>query len=168
MVTLSLCLIWLVISFIHPQNEYGCVYTWTTLRWVGMWSAYRRCRFWQKKIIVSDEADVDLGGYINKQNCRVWDTENPQAYIEKPTHQKRATVWCGFWSRIIIRQFFSKMTRWDRYSQWRSLSGQVNRIFVHKNWRGGYWQHLVPTEWRYAPHCRSYTRCFAPCFWRSH
>ena len=26
--------------------------------------------------------------------------------------------------------------------------------------RGGYWQHL--------PHSKSYTRCFAPCVWRSH
>ena len=39
-----------------------------------------------KKIIFSDEAHFDLGGYVNKQNCRIWDTENPHAYIEKPTH----------------------------------------------------------------------------------
>ena len=29
----------------------------------------------------------------------------PHAYIEKPTHPKRITVWCGFWSRGIIRSF---------------------------------------------------------------
>ena len=34
------------------------------------------------------------------------DTENPHAYIEKPTHPKRDTVWCGFWSRGIIGPFF--------------------------------------------------------------
>ena len=28
------------------------------------------------------------------------------AYIEKPTRLKRFTVWCGFWSRGIIGQFF--------------------------------------------------------------
>ena len=38
--------------------------------------------FGKKKVIFSD----DLGGYVNKQNCRIWDTENPHAYIEKPTH----------------------------------------------------------------------------------
>ena len=27
-----------------------------------------------KKIIFSDEAHFDLGGYVNKQNCRIWDT----------------------------------------------------------------------------------------------
>ena len=52
--------------------------------------------FFVKKIIFSDEAHFDLGGYVNKQNCRIWGTENPHAYIEKPTHTKRVTVWCGF------------------------------------------------------------------------
>ena len=31
MVILSSCLIWQIISFILPPNEYGCVYAWTTL-----------------------------------------------------------------------------------------------------------------------------------------
>ena len=39
----------------------------------------------------------DLGGYVNKENCRIWGTENPHTYIKKPTHPKRGTVWCGFW-----------------------------------------------------------------------
>ena len=59
-----------------------------------------------KKIISSDEVYFDLGGYVNKQNCGIWGTENPYAYIEKPTHPKRVIVWCGFWSRCIIGPFF--------------------------------------------------------------
>ena len=51
--------------------------------------------FAKKKNIFSDEAHCDLGGYINKQYCRIWRTENPHAYTEKPTHPKRVTVWCG-------------------------------------------------------------------------
>ena len=43
--------------------------------------------FAKKKIIFSDEA------------------ENQHAYIEKPTHPKRVTVWCEFWSRGIIGLF---------------------------------------------------------------
>ena len=70
--------------------------------------------FGKKNIIFSDEAHFDLGGYVKKQNCRIWGTENPLAYFEKTTHSKRVTVWCGF-------------------GQWRSLSGHVERIFVHKN-----------------------------------
>ena len=59
-----------------------------------------------KKIIFSDEAHFDPGAYVNKQNCRIWDTENPHAYIKKPTHPKRVTVLCGFWSRDIVGPFF--------------------------------------------------------------
>ena len=64
--------------------------------------------------------------------------------------------------------FLRKWARRSHYSQWRSLSGYIERIFVHKFWRRGYCQHLVSTGRRYVPHSRSYTRCFAPCFWRSH
>ena len=59
-----------------------------------------------KKISFSDEVHFDLGGYVNKQNCRIWSTEIPHAYIEKPTHPKQVTVWCGFWSRDITGQIF--------------------------------------------------------------
>ena len=90
---------------------------------------------------------------MNKQNCCIWGTENPHAYIEKKAH----------W---VI--FLRKWTRRDRYSQWRSLLGHVERIFVHKNWRGRYWQHLVSTGRPYVPHRQSCTRCFTPRFWRSH
>ena len=62
--------------------------------------------FGKKKIISSYEAHFDLGGYVTKQYCRIWDTENPHTYIEKLTHPKRITVWCGFWSRGIIGPFF--------------------------------------------------------------
>ena len=48
-----------------------------------------------KNIILSDEAHFDLIGYVNIQNYRIWGTENPHAYIEKPTHPKQVTVWCG-------------------------------------------------------------------------
>ena len=59
----------------------------------------------KKKIIFSHKAHFDLGGYVNKQNCCVWGTENPHAYIEKPTHPKRVTGWCGFRCRDIIGPF---------------------------------------------------------------
>ena len=81
------------------------VYTLKQRREVGLRSTYRRCRFWQK-IIFSDEAHFDFGGYVNKQNCRILGIKNTHAYIEKPTHHKRVSVWCGFCSRDIIGPFF--------------------------------------------------------------
>ena len=105
-VTPSSCLIWHIISFILPPNEYGSVYAWTTLRNIARDQLTEYTDFGKKKIIFSDEAYFDLGGYVNKQNCRIWGTENPHAYIEKPTHPKRVTVWCGFWPRVIIAPFF--------------------------------------------------------------
>ena len=129
----------------------------------GKWACDRFTEdvdFGKKKIIFSDETHFDLAKYVNKQNCR---------NCEKPMHPKRVTVWCGFWSRGIIRPFFFENGQGKgRYSLWRSLSNHVERIFVHKNWRGRYWQHLVSIERRNMPHSRSYTRRFAPCFWRFH
>ena len=76
---------------------------------MGLGSTYRRCRFLKKKkIIFSDEAHFDLGGYVNKQNFRIWGTETPHAYIEKLTYTKRVPVWCEIWSRGIIGSFFFK------------------------------------------------------------
>ena len=60
-------------------------------------------------VIFSDEAHFDLGGYVNKQNCRIWVTEILHAY------------------------FLLKWAKSCRYTQWRSLSRHVERIFVNKN-----------------------------------
>ena len=46
----------------------------------------------KKKMFFLNEAHFDLGGYVNKQNCLIWVTENPHAYIEKPAQPKRVTV----------------------------------------------------------------------------
>ena len=62
----------------------------------------------KKKIISSDEAHFDLGGYVNKQNFCIWGTENPHAYNEVPTHPKQVTIWWEFWCRGIIGPFFFK------------------------------------------------------------
>ena len=75
--------------------------------------------------------------------------------------------------RILVQRlnwaiFLRKWAKRGRYSQWRSWSGHVERIFVHKNWKRAYWQHLVSTGPRYVPQSLSNTRWFVSCFWRSH
>ena len=44
------------------------------------WEILRHCfADFGKKIIFSNEAHFDLGGYVDKQNCRIWGTENSQS-----------------------------------------------------------------------------------------
>jgi len=59
-----------------------------------------------QKIMFSDEAHFELGGYVNKQNCRIWGEENPRIIHEKPMHPKRVTVWCALWSGGVIGPYF--------------------------------------------------------------
>ena len=35
-----------------------------------------------------------VGGYVNKQNCRIWGSRNPQVMEERPLHPENVTVWC--------------------------------------------------------------------------
>ena len=77
-----------------------------------------------KKIIFSGETHFNLGVCVNKQICRIWDTESPHAYIEKPTHPKRITVWCGFFylfffCRAVLNKFlFTKIEVEDIVNIW--------------------------------------------------
>ena len=151
MVTLSSYLIWQIISSILPPNEYGCVYAWTTLG-----------------IIFSDEVHFDLDRYVNKLNCRIWGTKNLHAYIENPTHSKRVTVWCGFWSRGIIGPFFFEneqgqivTVNGDRY---RAMLNEFLFTKIEEENIGN----IRFQQDGDVPHSRSYTRCFAPSFGNSH
>ena len=101
MVTLSSCLICQIISFILSPNEYGCVYVWATLG-SGPAIDLQKMPILAKEIIFSDEADFDLGVYVNKQNYHIWSTENPHAYIKSVGFKKTSHFWFEFWSRGII------------------------------------------------------------------
>ena len=86
-------------SFCQKSADQSCIYACTTL---GNEPAIdlQKMPIMTKKIIFSDEDHFDL---VTKQNCRIWGIENPRLYIEKPTHPKRVTVWCGFWA-IFLRK----------------------------------------------------------------
>ncbi|GFX97805.1 putative DD41D transposase [Trichonephila clavipes] len=61
-----------------------------------------------KRILFSDEAHFWLNGYVNKQNCRIWNKANPQVYVETPLHPETLTVWCTLWAGGIIGPYFFK------------------------------------------------------------
>ena len=44
-----------------------------------------------RKIIMIDEAHFHLRGYVNKQNCGIWGSENLKIIIEKPPYPQRVT-----------------------------------------------------------------------------
>ena len=119
----------------------------------------------KKKIIFSNEARLDLGGHVNKQNCRFCGTVNLHAYIENPTHPKRVTVWCGFWSRGIIGPFFFENEQGDAVTvnghRFRAMLNDFLFTKIKEEDIGNIW---FSTEKRYMPFSRSYTRCFACCF----
>ena len=85
---------------------YALEQRWEILRQIDL----QKMLIFAKKIIFSDEAHFELGGYVNKQDCRIWGTENQHAYIKKPTHPKRVTVWCGG----IIGPFFFENEQGER------------------------------------------------------
>lgn len=58
------------------------------------------------KLIMSDEAHFHLNGHVNKQNCRIWGSENPRIIVEDQMHPLRCTVWCGITSERIIGPYF--------------------------------------------------------------
>ncbi|GFW45504.1 uncharacterized protein TNCV_3244441 [Trichonephila clavipes] len=57
-----------------------------------------------KRILFSDEAHFWLNGYVNKQNCRIWNEANPQVYVETPLHPEKLTVCCALWAGGIFLQ----------------------------------------------------------------
>jgi hypothetical protein len=54
----------------------------------------------------SDEAHVHLDGTVNKQNWRIWGTENPHIGSQKPLHSKRITIWAAVSKQSVIGPIF--------------------------------------------------------------
>lgn len=57
-------------------------------------------------ILFSDEAYFQLDGYVNKQNWRIWGTENPHVAVPSSLHPPKVMVWAAISSKGLIGPFF--------------------------------------------------------------
>jgi len=57
------------------------------------------------RIIFTDEAYFHLDCHVNKQNCRIWGTEEPSIRT-KPLHPQRVTVWRGICEKGLLGPIF--------------------------------------------------------------
>ena len=68
------------------------------------------------KTFFSDEAWFHLSGYVSSQNSRVWSSENPHEFVEKPLHSLKVGVWCAMSRRRVIGPiFFTETITSERY-----------------------------------------------------
>ena len=58
------------------------------------------------KIFFSDEAHFALGGYVNKKNYRIWDSEKPHIIEDQPLHPEKVAVRLALWSEVVIGPYF--------------------------------------------------------------
>lgn len=58
----------------------------------------------------SDEAHFHLDGYVNKQNWRIWGSENPHIAVQRSLHPIRTTVWAALSSHGIVGPIFINET----------------------------------------------------------
>ena len=68
-----------------------------------------------EKTFFSDEARFHLSGYVSSQNSRVWSSENPHKFVEKPLHSIKVGIWCAMSRRLIGQIFFTKTITAERY-----------------------------------------------------
>ena len=59
-------------------------------------------------LLMSDEAQVHVSGYVNKQNYHYWAPNNPHDLHQHPLHSAKVTVWCAVSSHGIIGPYCSE------------------------------------------------------------
>ncbi|XP_065674000.1 uncharacterized protein LOC136090951 [Hydra vulgaris] len=62
--------------------------------------------YFLNNVLMSDKAYFHLNGYVNKQNCRFWGSENPRATHQHQLHPSKCTVWCGVMATRVISPYF--------------------------------------------------------------
>jgi len=128
--------------------------------WFAQWAEQRLVEdehfYW--KIIFSDEVHFHLG-YVNKQNCRIWESESARRHGEADAS---TTSDCLMWFLVRRYHWAIFLRKWARsYRQLRALPYHVKRILASQIWRGGHRRHLVSTGRCTLTHNQRYNRSFA-------
>ncbi|GBN74045.1 hypothetical protein AVEN_178690-1 [Araneus ventricosus] len=58
------------------------------------------------RIIFSDEATFNVINKVNKHNCRIWGSENPDAAQEVERNSPKINMWCALSHDTVIGPFF--------------------------------------------------------------
>ena len=105
-------------------------------RWKILRHYFRR--FWQKKIIFSDETHFDLAGYVSK--IVAFEAQKTRTHSLKSRRSHNESLFgADFVPEANWAIFLRKWTRRGRYSQWQSLSGHIEWIFVEEEDIGNIW-----------------------------
>ena len=81
------------------------IYITRLAKW-AMRLTYRWCRFLQKKNHLFRWSSFWSWRVCKQAKLSPLGHRKTHAYIKRPTHPKRVTVWCGLWFRGIIERFF--------------------------------------------------------------
>jgi len=90
------------------------------------------------KIIFSDEAHFWLGGYVNKQNYRIWGTEQPNSIVTRPLHPQKLTIWCGLCAEGLVGPYVFNETI-DGQDYQRMITERLIPDLEDRGWIDGYY-----------------------------
>ena len=111
------------------------------------WTAIFQTKFFQRW------STFHILGYVNKQNCHIWGSENPQVIEERPLHPEKITVWYALWSEdVIVNYFFENDNGTTCHLQFGALWSYDHRLFFAWYWRIRLGECLVSTRRCHMPH----------------
>jgi hypothetical protein len=59
-----------------------------------------------EKVQFSDEVTFHVSGAVNRRNVRIWESENPHAYVEHQRDSPKVNAFCPISSQKVYRPFF--------------------------------------------------------------
>jgi hypothetical protein len=48
-----------------------------------------------QRVMLTDEATFHINGYVNRYNCRIWGSQEPNEFFEYVRDTPKVNVWCG-------------------------------------------------------------------------